>query len=41
MDQLIQLVEASEARNDFPAINPGDTVKIQLKVIEGEKTSGI
>ncbi|MEE9905867.1 50S ribosomal protein L19 [Chlorobium sp.] len=37
MDQLIQLVEATQNRADFPEINPGDTVRIQLKVIEGEK----
>ncbi|ACD90455.1 MAG: 50S ribosomal protein L19 [Chlorobium limicola] len=37
MDQLIQLVEATQSRTDFPVINPGDTVRIQLKVIEGEK----
>ncbi|MBM3422468.1 MAG: 50S ribosomal protein L19 [Chlorobi bacterium] len=37
MDQLIQLVEAKQNRADFPEINPGDTVRIQLKVIEGEK----
>lgn len=37
MDQLIKLVEATQAVTDFPVINPGDTVKIQLKVIEGEK----
>ena len=37
MDQLIKLVEATQAVTDFPEINPGDTVKIQLKVIEGEK----
>ena len=37
MDQLIKLVEATQAVTDFPEIRPGDTVKIQLKVIEGEK----
>jgi large subunit ribosomal protein L19 len=37
MDQLIQLVEATQTRTDFPEIRPGDTVRIQLKVIEGEK----
>ena len=37
MDQLIQLVEATQSKIDFPEINPGDTVRIQLKVIEGEK----
>lgn len=37
MDQLIQLVEAAQERNDLPEVHPGDTVKMQLKVIEGEK----
>lgn len=37
MDQLIQLVEATQERNDLPEVHPGDTVKMQLKVIEGEK----
>lgn len=37
MDQLIQLVEATQSRTDLPEINPGDTVRIQLRVVEGEK----
>ncbi len=37
MDQIIQLVETAEKQNDLPVISPGDTVKIQLRVIEGEK----
>ena len=37
MDQLIQLVETAQKRDDLPEIHPGDTVKMQLKVIEGEK----
>lgn len=37
MDQLIQAVDATQGRTEFPEINPGDTVRIQLKVIEGEK----
>ncbi|MCG8342847.1 MAG: 50S ribosomal protein L19 [Chlorobiales bacterium] len=37
MDQLIQLVETAQQRNDLPEIRPGDTVRLQLKVIEGEK----
>jgi large subunit ribosomal protein L19 len=37
MDQLIQLVEATQERSDIPQVRPGDTVRIQLKVIEGEK----
>ncbi|MBN1278656.1 MAG: 50S ribosomal protein L19 [Chlorobium sp.] len=37
MDQLIQLVEATQNKADIPELNPGDTVRIQLKVIEGEK----
>jgi large subunit ribosomal protein L19 len=37
MDKLIKMVEATQSTVDFPEINPGDTLKIQLKVIEGEK----
>ncbi len=37
MDQLIQLVEATQERRDLPEVHPGDTVRMQLKVIEGEK----
>ena len=37
MDQLIQLVEATQNRTDIPQVRPGDSVRIQLKVIEGEK----
>lgn len=37
MDQLIQLVEATQERSDLPEIYPGDTVRMQMKVIEGEK----
>ncbi len=37
MDQLMQLVEATQKRDDLPEISPGDTVRMQLKVIEGEK----
>ncbi|MDP8306330.1 MAG: 50S ribosomal protein L19 [Candidatus Chlorobium antarcticum] len=37
MDQLIQLVEATQAGIETPDIHPGDSVRIQLRVIEGEK----
>ncbi|TCD48358.1 50S ribosomal protein L19 [Chlorobium sp. N1] len=37
MDQLIQLVEATQTGVECPELNPGDTVRIQLRVIEGEK----
>lgn len=37
MDQLIQLVETAQERQDLPELHPGDTIKMQLKVIEGEK----
>ncbi len=37
MDQLIQLVESAQQRDDLPELRPGDTVRMQLKVIEGEK----
>lgn len=36
MNQLIKLVEDTQ-NCSFPDVRPGDTVKIQLRVIEGEK----
>lgn len=33
----IQEVEASHLRSDLPAFQPGDTVRVQVKVVEGEK----
>ncbi len=34
---LIRLVEESQRRDDLPAFNPGDTVNIHVRVVEGEK----
>jgi large subunit ribosomal protein L19 len=33
----IRLVEAAHIRKDRDGFNPGDTVRVQVKVIEGEK----
>lgn len=34
---LMRLVEATQFRDDFPDFNPGDTVSVHVRVIEGEK----
>lgn len=34
---LIQAVEEKHLRKDLPAFAPGDTVKVQVKVVEGDK----
>ncbi len=34
---LIQAVEEQHLRKDLPPFRPGDTVKVQVKVIEGDK----
>lgn len=34
---LIQAVEEQHLRKDLPPFAPGDTVKVQVKVVEGEK----
>ena len=33
----IDQIEAEQLRKDVPAFKPGDTVKVHVKVIEGEK----
>jgi len=33
----IQAVEEQYLRTDLPAFDPGDTVRVQVKVVEGEK----
>jgi large subunit ribosomal protein L19 len=33
----IQAVEEKHLRKDFPPFRPGDTVKVQVKVVEGDK----
>jgi large subunit ribosomal protein L19 len=37
MTNIIDRLEASLIRKDLPTINPGDTVKVHVKVKEGEK----
>ncbi len=34
---LMSLVEATQARDDIPAFAPGDTVRVHVRVIEGDK----
>ncbi len=34
---LMSLVEATQLRDDVPAFNPGDTVSVHVRVIEGNK----
>jgi large subunit ribosomal protein L19 len=34
---LIQAVEEKHLRKDLPPFRPGDTVKVQVKVVEGDK----
>ena len=33
----IQLVEAAQLRTDIPAFNPGDTIVVHVRVVEGDK----
>ncbi|HYO77083.1 MAG TPA: 50S ribosomal protein L19 [Thermoanaerobaculia bacterium] len=38
MPEIMKLVEAAEMkRTDIPAFNPGDTIKVHVKVKEGDK----
>src|SRR5664279_1172624 len=37
MSHIIDQLEASLLRSDLPRIQPGDTVKVHVKVKEGEK----
>ena len=34
---LIDLVEQEQLRKDLPDFSPGDTVRVHLKVVEGER----
>jgi large subunit ribosomal protein L19 len=34
---LLNLVEATQYRDDLPDFDPGDTVNVHLRVVEGEK----
>ncbi|MFW2381882.1 MAG: 50S ribosomal protein L19 [Acidimicrobiales bacterium] len=35
---LMQKIEQEQLRDDHPEINPGDTVKVHVQVIEGNRT---
>ena len=37
MNSVIQKIEDRALRNDLPAFRVGDTVRLQVKVVEGEK----
>jgi len=37
ISEVISSVEAKQMRDDIPEFNPGDTVKVHVKVIEGDK----
>ena len=37
MSLLIQAVEEGQLRKGLPEFRPGDTVKVQVKVVEGDK----
>jgi large subunit ribosomal protein L19 len=37
MSVVIQAVEAGFLRTDLPAFDPGDTLRVQVKVVEGDK----
>ena len=34
---LIKLIEATQLRDDLPAFEPGDTVNVHVRVVEGDK----
>jgi large subunit ribosomal protein L19 len=34
---VIDAIEAEQLRSDIPPMRPGDTVKVHVKVVEGEK----
>lgn len=38
MDDIIRGVESSQIRDDYPEFGAGDTVKVHLQVLEGDKT---
>ena len=37
MPEIMKIVESREARTDIPDFEPGDTVKVHVKVKEGDK----
>jgi large subunit ribosomal protein L19 len=34
---IIQAIEAEQLRSDLPTFKPGDTLRVHVKVVEGEK----
>ena len=34
---LIRQIEEEQLRDDLPEVNPGDTVRVMVRVVEGEK----
>ena len=34
---LIEQIEKEQMRSDVPEFRPGDTVRVQVRVVEGEK----
>ena len=36
--QLLDAVDASQVRSDIPAFRPGDTIKVHVRVIEGNRS---
>jgi large subunit ribosomal protein L19 len=37
MAEIMKLVESRETRSDIPSFSPGDTIKVHVKVKEGDK----
>lgn len=37
-NQIMESVEAQQLRKDIPDFRPGDTLKVDVRVVEGEKT---
>ena len=37
-NKIVQEVEALQLRDDLPEFSPGDTVVVQIRVVEGLKT---
>ena len=37
MNEIIRSIEAQQLRNDIPEFHVGDTVRVQVKVVEGSR----
>ncbi|MBO4367521.1 MAG: 50S ribosomal protein L19 [Clostridia bacterium] len=37
MNEIIRSIEAQQLRSDIPAFSVGDTVRVQVKVVEGSR----